>query len=199
MVRDEKENLLLISNANIYSLDSKSPKFDAMAVRGDKIWALGSSAELRNLAGEGFKEIDLAGKTVFPGFIDTHCHAMAIGIVMKTFLGVQDVGSIGEMKERVHQRVKEVGKGEWIKGRGWCKGVFANRMPTRWDLDEVAPDNPVVLVDASGHISVINSKAISEAGITLDTKIDHGEIDKDPATDNSMVSYATLRPIDWSG
>lgn len=182
MIRDEKENLLLISNASIYTLDSKSPKFEAMAVRGGKIWALGSSAELRNLNREGFKEVDLAGKTVLPGFIDTHCHAMAIGIVMKTFLGVQDVSSIEEMKERVRQRVKEVGKGEWIKGRGWCKGVFANHMPTRWDLDEVAPDNPVVLVDASGHISVINSKAISEAGITRDTQIDHGEIDKDRAT-----------------
>jgi len=182
MIKFDAERKFIVTNGNIYTLNTTFPKAEAMAVRGDKIYALGTTEEIRSLRRDGYKEIDLGGRTVLPGFIDAHCHALSFGMNLKTWLGVFDTASIEDMKAKVAQRVRHEKSGNWIKGRGWARGLL-ERLPTRYDFDEVAPDNPVILVDGPGHLSILNSKALEAAGIDRTTVFEgRGKIDKDPIT-----------------
>jgi predicted amidohydrolase YtcJ len=182
VIKLKNERGLVITNGNIYTLNTGHPRAEAMAIRGDKIFALGTTKEIRPFIQDGYKEMDLGGKTVLPGFIDAHCHALSFGMNLKTWLGVFDTESIEEMKEKVAQRVRHAKRGDWIKGRGWARGLL-DRLPTRYDFDQVAPDNPVILVDGPGHLSVLNSKALEVAGIDRNTVFEgRGKIDKDPST-----------------
>jgi predicted amidohydrolase YtcJ len=172
---------VLFLNGNVLTLDSEESRYEALAVEGDRIFALGSSREIASLRRAGDQEVDLQGKTLMPGFIDVHCHTLSFGLNLKTWVGVQDVTTVEEIQERLAERVRVTRPGEWIKGRGWCKGVLGDRLPTRYDLDQVAPDNPVVIIDATGHMSVVNSYALRLHGVTRETDFGAGgKIDKDP-------------------
>jgi predicted amidohydrolase YtcJ len=170
-------------NGNILSLDAQDRTYEALAVEGDRILALGTTKEILSHMRQGDREIDLQGKTVMPGFIDVHCHIMSFGLNLKTWMGVPEVSRVEEIQAKLAERVRITPKGEWIKGRGWCKGRLEDQLPTRYDLDKVAPDNPVVIIDATGHLAVVNSYALRLAGITRDTVLEvGGKIDKDPKT-----------------
>ena len=142
MIKNDRLLRRIYTNANIHTLDSDYPKARAMAVLGDSVYALGSNSEIRDLAGDGFHEFDLNGKTVLPGFIDTHCHAISLGMNIETWVGVEEATSVSDIQNRLKEKVTRTPRGEWIKGRGWCVGHLHPKMPTRWDLDAVAPENP---------------------------------------------------------
>ena len=201
MIQDNRILKRIFTNANIHTLDAECPNAQAMAVLGSTVYALGSRSDIRALVRDGFQEIDLGGKTVLPGFIDTHCHAISLGMNIETWVGVEDATSVSDIKTRLEERVKQTPKGEWIKGRGWCVGHLHPEMPTRWDLDAVAPDNPVVLIDSSGHISVVNSKALELAGVGPDTDdpVIGGKIDKDPETGepNGILRELATYKLAW--
>jgi hypothetical protein len=113
--------------------------------------------------------VDFDTSIVFPGFVDGHAHLIGIG-QREIVLNLEGTASIAELKTRVAEEVAKTEAGATVYGRGWIEtGWPEGRFPTRDDLDEVAPDNPVILVRADGHAAVVNSEAIDRSGITDDT------------------------------
>jgi predicted amidohydrolase YtcJ len=170
-------------NGNIVTLDPVNPRVEAVAIRDGKIIGVGASKEMKSLFDKKVKIIDLDGKTVLPGFTDCHIHLLGYG-AMLTMLDLKGVKSIEEIKEKLRRVAERKASGAWIVGHGWDDSTLAEkRLPTRWDLDEAAPDNPVTLLRVCGHISCVNSKAYELANITAETEsLPGGKIDKDPET-----------------
>jgi len=139
---------------------------DGMVVDGGRVVYLGPRA--REVAGPGATVLEVDG-VVLPGFTDSHAHLSSLGLSLKT-LDLRGVDSIGELKRRVAEAARKLGPGAWILGRGWDQELFKEgRWPTRWDLDEAAPSNPVLLVRVCGHAAVSNTLALATAGITDST------------------------------
>ncbi len=163
-------------------MDSQNRKAEAFAVENGKITRIGRTPEVIGLKTGSSVAIDLKGRTVLPGFIDTHQHMMSFSVFhFGPWLDVNDCAcrSIKNLKELVEERVRAVSEGDWIFGRGWTKQALG-RYPNRWDLDEVAPNNPVFLRDCDGHCGVVNSLALKLVGIQKeDVAPDNAEIDKD--------------------
>jgi len=137
---------LVAYNGKIHTLDSDENVFEAIAVRDGTITALGSDLEVRGLVGPKTKELNLGGRTAIPGLFDGHIHLLERGIDL-TWIRLHECESVDEMLSLVRERVAESEPGEWIIGRGWNDERFTDeRMPTRWDIDPIAPNNPVLLI-----------------------------------------------------
>ncbi len=173
---------VIYHNARIYTLDPEDRVASALAVRGDRIVATGGEDEVRQFAGRQTRWVDLGGDTVIPGIVDSHNHVIHGGIIMAGVM-LFSASTIDDLKDMVAERVAEKKPGEWILGGGWIENQFKEwRFPTRWDLDQVSPDNPVLLRRLFG-MSVVNSRALEMAGITAATADPAGgTIDRDPAT-----------------
>jgi predicted amidohydrolase YtcJ len=179
-------------NARVATFDAEDSVASALAIKGDGILAVGDDDEIRELAGASTEVVDLRGKTVLPGINDSHMHAALTGGTRPPLtldVGYPAVTSIAGIKASVRARVDASRPGEWIRGAGWNEGYLDEcladraRHMTRWDLDEVAPANPVYLVSFTQHELVANSKALEIAGIGPDTQTEPGsEIVKDPAS-----------------
>jgi predicted amidohydrolase YtcJ len=172
----------ILFNGKIATVDSNFSIAQAVAIKGDKIVAVGKNADLEQLKGTRTQMIDLKGKTLIPGFSEGHMHMMTTGLGLSK-VNLQDprIKTMSDLVQAVGDRAKTTPKGAWIEGRGWDQSKLKeNRFPTRWDLDEVSPDNPVFLMRTCAHIVVVNSKALELAGITKDTpQPTGGEIVKD--------------------
>jgi predicted amidohydrolase YtcJ len=170
---------LILYNGRIITVDINDTITEAIAINNNKIIDIGSYEELRKYQTIETRTIDLKGKTVLPGIVDSHNHTGAAG---KLLSGVMLFGAknISEMQQRVYEKVKNAKKGEWILGGGWIESQFEEyREPTRWDLDEVSPNNPVVLSRLFGAV-VANSVALKLAGIDKTTQNPwRGQIAKD--------------------
>ncbi len=167
---------LLLYNGKVITADSSFSVKSAVAVKGGKIVAVGGS-ELRTRFSAA-TTIDLHGRSLLPGFTDTHLHPYAKS---PRDIDAGAARSIGELQDMLRKKAAQLGPGEWITGMNWQESNFAeDRNPTRQDLDAAAPNNPVVLTRAGGHSSVGNSLALSLAKIyrhTPDPKsglIEHG-------------------------
>lgn len=174
---------LILINGKIITVDPGDRIAEAVAVQGTKISAVGSTASIRQLAGPRTKTIDLKGKTATPGLIDTHCHFQEAAQLYDVALDGPDITKIADAVALVKARVAKTPAGEWIKGGGWDEGKFAEkRYLTAADLDPVSPNNPVYLVNTTGHYGVANSYAMKLAGLTRETKAPPaGTIDVDAA------------------
>jgi predicted amidohydrolase YtcJ len=171
---------LVLKDAVVHTVDAKRPRAEAVAVRGNRIVAVGSTADLQAFVGPKTRVLDLAGRTVVPGFDDAHAHMLGIGFAR---LDVDLVGtrSYAEVVERVSKAVKTRRPGEWVRGRGWHEGKWdapasgaVRGFPTHDALSAVSPDNPVVLERADGHAVLANAKAMTSKGITRETKAPAG-------------------------
>ncbi|MEL6534678.1 MAG: amidohydrolase family protein [Bacteroidota bacterium] len=170
---------LVITNANIYTVNEDQPKAQAVAVRGGRIIYVGDDAGAETFVGEGTETMDLQGKTMSPGLIESHAHIMGVGInrIQLDLLGVQ---SWEEVVRRVQEAAESSAPGEWIVGRGWHQDKWDSlpRMvegfPTHHDLTQAAPNNPVYLKHASGHMAIANTAAMEAAGITRETIVPAG-------------------------
>ncbi len=152
---------LVLFNGRIVTVDDAFSIRQAIAVKDGKIIAVGGN-ELRNRYSAA-RTIDLRGRTVIPGFHDTHIH---LGGHSRRYIDLNDTTSLAQLKQQVSAKAKELGPGEWITGGGWDEYHFTEqRKPLRNDLDAAAPNNPVVLTRAGGHSSVGNSKALEMADI----------------------------------
>jgi len=158
----------------------------AVAIKGDKIVAVGTSAEIRALSGPGTKTIDLGGKTLLPGFYAAHDHFPSWGRVSlyQVDLNSPPIGNIRTLDEIVvalKERASQTRPGEWVLGRGYDDTLIAeHRHPTRHDLDRASTDHPIWIVHTSGHLGVANSRALALAKIDRDTpQPDGGAIRKD--------------------
>jgi predicted amidohydrolase YtcJ len=147
----------------------RSPIFDSVVVIDDEwVVAVGKRDEVP--IPEGAEVIDASGRTVMPGLIDAHVHFLGMGISMIQNLNLRDTASIVEALDLLRKRVSTAEKGEWIRGMGWDDSKWEERRyATRFDLDAVSPDNPVMLVRVCGHLMTLNSRALEVAGITKDT------------------------------
>ncbi|MBK7666644.1 MAG: amidohydrolase [Sphingobacteriaceae bacterium] len=187
----KQEADLIIHNAVIYTVDSAFSIQQAMAIKDGKIIETGSNEQILN--SYSAKETkDIQGKTIFPGFIDAHCHFLGYG------LGLQQVDLVGTKSfEEVIQKVKEFkvqtdiprqpkadipleGEIDWVIGRGWDQNDWAvKEYPTKDKFDSLFPNTPLILKRIDGHAVLANSAALKLAGIDSKTKIDGGDLIKD--------------------
>jgi predicted amidohydrolase YtcJ len=174
---------LALIGGNILTLNLSKPHVEAIAVKNDKIVKVGTNEEINQLVGKETKVIRLNRETVVPGLIDTHIHVSDFGKLL-TWIDLSGVSSIKEMQKRLSRRVKKSSKRKWLLGRGWDETCLAeNRLPTRFDLDLVSPDNPVIFYHQTGKICVVNSKALELAGVTRLTPVPPGgAVDRDAET-----------------
>ena len=171
---------LIIHNAKIVTVDEDFSIAEAAAVKDGKFLQVGSESSVLESAGSGTLLVDLGGRTVLPGFNDTHSHMTTMGINLPTMIDLTEVSSIGDIKQAVAERVAVTEKGEWIFSEGgwWQFMLEDGRLPNRHDLDEVSPDNPVTL--KGGHYVIANSMALDRVGYDRDSENPPGgEIWKD--------------------
>jgi predicted amidohydrolase YtcJ len=171
---------VVFKNGNVYTANDKAPQAQAIAVKGDRIVFVGTNAAAQRYVGTNTRVVDLQGKTVLPGFTDSHQHLSGVGLREMT-LNLEGTTSLEDFLAKVKARVDQSKPGDWITGRGWIETHWKPPVfPTRSDLDKVAPNNPMILGRADGHGSVANSAALNLAGITKDTPNPFGgEISKD--------------------
>ncbi|MCK4314442.1 MAG: amidohydrolase family protein, partial [Anaerolineae bacterium] len=135
-------NELFLVNGSFHTQDPVYPQATAVAIRDGRVWAVGSDEEIRALARPGAQMIDLEGCRVLPGLTDAHFHyyGWALGRLRLT---LAEATSLADVRERLAQRVSETPPGHWVLGQGWNETRWPEpRMPTRGDLDDVAPDHP---------------------------------------------------------
>jgi predicted amidohydrolase YtcJ len=175
---------LLLFNGKIVTVDDAFSIHQAIVVKDGRVLAVGTN-ELRNRY-TAARSIDLGGRTVLPGFMDTHIH---LGGHSRRYLDFRQTKSLAELKQQVSEKAKELGPGEWITGGDWDEYHFTEqRKPVRADLDAAAPNNPVVLTRAGGHSSVGNSKALELADINKATpNPERGLIEKDASGEPNGV------------
>src|SRR5580704_10436188 len=143
---------------------------DAIAVLGDRIEAVGSENEILKLKGASTEVINLEGHFVMPGFNDAHVHLDEAGLQGLT-VNLNGVQSLTEFRDRIKARLETATPGEWIVGGGWDETLWpVKELPTRWDIDEVTTDHPVLLQRVDGHAAVANTRALRMASITLASK-----------------------------
>lgn len=172
----------ILFNGEIHTVDKDNSIKEAVAIRGNKILDVGTYNDIIKYSNENTRLINLEGKSVIPGIIDSHNHIWETGLLMDGIITFS-IGSIEELKEKIKERISTMKEGQWLHGGSWIETQFEeNRMPNRYDLDKAAPDNPVVLERIFGT-SVVNSLALHHAGINKNTKNpEGGTIEKDPVT-----------------
>jgi predicted amidohydrolase YtcJ len=185
---------LLLLGGKVFTADEKFSIAEAVAVDGERIVAVGSSAELKSKY-QAAKEIDLRGRLVTPGFNDAHVHFFR-GALALLNVGLNDAKTLAEAKAKVAAKAKEAKPGEWIVGRGWDHTVWGNKFPTRQDLDAVAPNNPVFLVRVDGHVAWVNSAALRLAKIDKATaNPEGGEVERDSSGEATGILKETAQGL----
>ncbi len=160
----------VLINGTVLTVDRADSVAQAVAITGGKIVGVGPTAQIKAMAGPNTEVIDLGGRAVTPGLIDSHVHFSAADALFTVDLGDAAVTSIEEVKRRVAAHVAKLKPGEWVRGRGWDEGKYAERRYiTAADLDAASPDNPVWLTHTTGHYGVANTYAMKLAEIRAAT------------------------------
>ena len=163
---------LLLTNGKIFSAGHGSPVYATLAVKDGLVVAAGERSMARHYRAP--KRINLSGKTVIPGFNDTHQHVRGRS---RRHLELGNLTSLKDLHNRIQAKAEELGPGEWITGYGWAEDDLAEkRRPLRSDLDEAAPENPVILSRAGSHSAVASSLALKLAGIDRNTPNPEGGV-----------------------
>jgi len=191
---------VIFTHGNIYTgtVDPSSlvagKRAEAIAVRGDRILAVGTRDEVLKTKGPDTKVVDLGGHFVMPGFNDAHMHLASAGLEKLT-INLVGVKTLDEFRERVRAKVEKARPGEWVVGAGWDETLWpAKVLPTRWDLDEVSSGHPVYVDRIDGHIGVANTRALQLASITVASRDpDGGKIDRDEAGTPNGILRETAR------
>lgn len=165
-----------ISDGLIYTALDSSPTVEAVAVRNGEITYAGANSGdwCEDHAGPSARKVSIGNGALYPGFTDAHGHLLGIGLREMT-LNLDGVTSIADLKNRVKTELETIPEGQTVYGRGWIETHWPEgRFPTRQDLDDVAPNNPVILSRSDGHAAIVNTAALKAAGITRDTKSPFG-------------------------
>lgn len=172
---NKQEVDLLIKNSTIYTVDDSFRVVEAIAIKDGKIIEVGSSAELENKY-SAKKTIDAEGKFIYPGFNDAHCHLYGYGISKLRYADLTGTKSWNEITE-IMQSFSDKNHGEWILGRGWDQNDWTtNEFPTNEKLNELFPDNAVLLIRIDGHAVIVNDKALELASLDENTVIEGGQL-----------------------
>lgn len=164
---------LVLVNGRVLTVDSSDRVAQAVAISGNRIVAVGTTADVERVAAPNARRIDLRGRTVTPGLLDAHAHFSGGGAdrLYVIDLSYPAVKNIADVAAAIRAKATTVGSGAWIEGRGWDEGKLAERrVLTASDLDAVSPNNPVFLTQTTGHYGVANSAALKMAGIGKDTR-----------------------------
>jgi len=192
----------LYFGGEIYTLEESQPSAKAVAVRDGRILAVGEESQCRAALGEGGTEIDLQGRVLLPGFIDTHLHPIMMAY-FEMNADLSGVASIGELQARLRQAAGTSSGGAWVVGlRFDDEALEDSRLPTRHDLDLAYRDRPILLVEHDGHLVIGNTRAIEAAGVTRATEDPAGglidrEADGTPAgpfRENAVVLLLDAMP-----
>ena len=173
---------IIIFNAAIATQNPLQPIAQAIAVGQGRILAVGDNGDILHLAGAGTEKIDLDGRLVVPGFIDTHIHFYEWAL-QRQGVKLDDLTCIEDLLARVRQAAEDRPPGQWIMGQGWNETDWTEpRMPTRESLDRAAPSHPVLLWRCDLHLAAANSAALKLAGIDAGTPDPpEGRIERDAA------------------
>ena len=179
---------MVVRNGTIVTMDPAVPEVSGLAIRGDRIVALGAAADMQPFIGPATEVVELAGLTAVPGLIEGHGHFMGLG-QSRMVLDLTSVTSWDDIVRLVAAAAAKAPPGEWIRGRGWHQEKWSSvpqpnveGFPVHDALSKVSPNNPVILEHASGHATYVNARAMLEAGITAATKSPAGgDILKDRA------------------
>jgi predicted amidohydrolase YtcJ len=193
---------LVLRNGKIVTLDERQPVVEALAVRGDRIVAVGRAGDVGKLIGAKTKVLDLAGRFAMPGFIEGHGHFMGLG-QSKMVLDLRKAKTWDDIIRQVAEAARKAPAGEWILGRGWHQEKWTAKpephvhgYPVHARLSEVTPKNPVLLTHASGHMSFANAEAMRLAGIDASTRNPPGgEILKDAQGNPTGVFRETAQGL----
>lgn len=170
---------LAVVNARIWTGNPQRPWAEAIAVRGDRIAAVGSSAEIRKMTGASARVIDAHGQMLVPGFNDSHVHIISAGRGLSS-VKLRDASTPAEFIARIKAYAKTIPKGAWITDGDWDHTLWGGELPARQWIDSVTPDNPVWVARLDGHMSLANSLALAAAHVTKATKeVDGGVIERD--------------------
>ena len=165
---------LIVTNANIYTVDDEFNKQEAFAVKDGKFIAVGSSEEIINTY-NSVNTINANGQTITPGLIDAHCHFLNLGFGLQQ-VDLRGTKSFAEVIERV-VAFQEQNKLDYIMGRGWDQNDWEDKVfPSKEKLDELFPDTPIALTRIDGHAILANQAALDMGSVTVDSKIEGGEV-----------------------
>jgi predicted amidohydrolase YtcJ len=161
---------LVILNASVHTMDTNHPTASAIAVFGNKIAAVGDTAEIAKLAGPNTRKIDAAGKLVLPGFNDSHTHFLMGGYSLSS-VDLRDATTTEEVAKRLAAYASKIPKGRWITGGDWDHEKWPGApLPTKEMIDAATPDSPVFVNRLDGHMCLANSLALKLAKVTKETK-----------------------------
>ena len=171
-VADAQDADLVVINAKVYTVDARMPRAEAFAVKGGRFVAVGSTADIKALAGKSTQTFDAKGMTVVPGFCDCHNHAPGTTLLYDVIVGnpyeVEFV-TITSIVEKLRAKAKDTPPGTWVEGYFFDDTKVQDKRELNvHDLDEVSKEHPVVVQHRGGHTSYYNSKALEMAGITKD-------------------------------
>jgi len=182
----------LFINGEIYSMKKEGEKFQSLGVKDGKITFLGTDEEAKNVSSKEL--IDLKGKMMIPGMADAHLHLYAYCQNL-TFVDLSKVHNINEMINLMKEKVKNVKKGDWVKGVNFDQSKWKeNRFPTLEEMDSISKDNPVIIKRCCLHAVVANSKALKIAGIGKNYQAGSGgivELDKDSMPNGILREQST--------
>jgi len=172
---------LVLTGGRVWTGDAERPWAEAVAIRGDRIVAAGTAAEIAKLP-PADKTVNLRGRFVMPGINDAHIHFLS-GAMRLSEVDLNDAESLGEIQRRVAEFAKQNAQSPWVLGFGWTyTAIPGGKLPTRADLDAIIKDRPVFLSAYDGHTAWVNSKALELAGVTAETKFEgFGEVVRDAA------------------
>jgi len=174
---------LAIFPDRIFTGNDHQPLAEALIIENDRIVAVGSAADIKAQSDKQTRNLSLPGRLITPGLVDGHCHFVNQGVLLQR-VDLRGVTSLEGCRQKIHRAVQLAAPGEWVVGRGWDHHRWTDgKEPTRLDLDDLAPNNPVVMTRVCGHSIWVNSMALSIAGITCSFP-DHpgGKIERDPIT-----------------
>lgn len=176
-----QSSTLVLLNGKVWTENPKQPEAEALAIEGQRILAVGSTAAMRALAGPKCRIVDLERRRVVPGFNDAHVHFLDGGT---SLISVQlgDADSAAELRKRVGEYARRLPKGAWIRQGNWDHQRWTPAtLPTHQLIDDVTPDNPVMVWRTDGHMVLVNALAMKLAGVDRTTKdVPGGEIVRDP-------------------
>ena len=162
---------LVLRGGRVLTLVPEQPEVEAVAIRGNRVLAVGTESELKAYLGPQTEVIDAQGLTVVPGLTDTHLHLLHYGFALNQ-VDLGGVRSVGELRRRVADFVaqRKIKPGRWVLGRGWDQNLLAEgRLPRKEDLDGIAPENPMLLSRICGHAALLNRRGLEAAGLTAAT------------------------------
>ena len=164
---------LIVFNADIRTVDQNQNRAEAFAIKGGRFVAVGNNEEVLDLKGATTESINANGATIVPGFIDSHTH-LSSGSKIVTGINLTGIREKSVWLEMIAERVKTMEPGEWLLGGRWDYTFENKGLPTRWELDNVSPNNPVALSDIDGHSMWVNSLAIEKANIRANSEVPLG-------------------------